>query len=224
MEIRKSQSDEIGLISLALSKAQGTYKTPIANQDAIGGPYANLRSIIDAVKESLSKNEIAYRQHVEYLEDGSGSMILHTEISHSSNQWFKSHARLIRKETDRATNNDVENHKRVQLSTLLGVAPVGNDPWMKDDNFEASSFKQTLEESKKPKTEKKLNRQDVISKERYQDLMIECDNYPEFVKSVLNTYDIETIADLPNEEYLNVKREVVKMKKAESEWRKSKGQ
>ncbi len=222
VERRKTRSDDIGTLMGALAKAQGTYKTPKANQKAPGGPYANLASILEAVKESLSQNEISFYQHVEYLEDGSGGMILETMLGHSSNQWISSHARIVKGKTDRATGNSLSNHKRIHGSMLLGIAPSDNDPIMFDDNFTESSMEQTLEDTRKPKSERVIDRNDVISTQRYQDLMIELDHYPEFVQSVLDTYNIETLADLPNEEYLGVRKEILNMKKADEEWRKKK--
>lgn len=221
-ERRKTRSEDIGLLMGALAKAQGTYKTPKANQAAPGGKYANLASILEAVKESLSKNEISFYQHVEYLEDGSGGMILETMLGHSSNQWISSHARIVKGKTDRATGNSIENHKRIHGSMLLGIAPSDNDPIMIDDNFAEVSLEQTLEDTRKPKSERQVDRNDVISMQRYQDLMIELDNYPEFVQSVLDTYNIETLADLPNEEYTSVRKNILNMKKADDEWRKKK--
>lgn len=221
--VRKTRSEEIGQLMLALSKAQGSYKIPNANQDSPGGKFANLASIREAVKESLSKNELGFYQHIEYLEDGSGGMILETIIGHSSNQWISSMARIVRGKTDRSTANSIENHKRMHATMLLGIAPSDKDPLLRDDNFEESSLEQTLEETRKPLSERKIDRNDVISLERYQDLMIELDNYPEFVRSIVNTYSIDTLADLPNEEYVTVKKEIMKMKKADDEWLKKKG-
>lgn len=221
-ERRKTRSDDIGTLMGALAKAQGTYKKPKSNQTAPGGSFANLASILDAVRESLSLNEISFYQHVEYLDDGSGGMILETMLGHSSNQWISSLARIVKGKTDRATGNSIENHKRMHASMLLGIAPSDHDPVMFDDNFAESSMEQTLEDTRKPKSERVIDRNDVISLQRYQDLMIELDNYPEFVQSVLDTYNIETLADLPNEEYLGVRKEILNMKKADEEWRKKK--
>lgn len=220
--VRKTRSEDIGQLMLALSKAQGTYKKPIANQDAPGGPYANLASLLDAVRESLSVNEIGFKQHTENLDDGSGSQILETTIGHSSNQWSTSYVRIPKKKTDRAEGNCLENHKRMQASMLLGIAPSSNDPILFDDNFAESSLEQTLEETRKPKSERVIDRSDVISGQRYQDLLIELDTYPEYVQSILDIYNIDTLADLPNEEYLHVRKEIMNMKKADAEWRKSK--
>lgn len=221
-DYRPSRSAEIGMLMAALSKAQGSYLVPKPNQKASGGMFANLASILAAVKQSLSSNELGFYQYIEFLDDGSGCMLLISTLGHSSNQWISSTARIIKGKTDRSTANTIENHKRIHASMLLGIAPSDNDPIMFDDNFEESSLQQTMEETRKPKSERKVDRNDVISKERYEDLMVELDNYPDFLQSVLDTYNIETMADLPNEHFVDVKRQILTMKKADADWRKGK--
>ena len=89
------RKEDISLIMGALAKAQGTYKPLEPTQDGPFGKYANLADVLRAVRESLSKNGLAFYQHIELLDEGSGAALLHTVLGHESGQSISSTARVI---------------------------------------------------------------------------------------------------------------------------------
>jgi hypothetical protein len=80
-------SSEIKDLALALSKAQGAIGNVEKNRKGHGYKYADLGQCIDAIKEALSKNEIAIVQPIDVID---GQNYLVTTLMHSSGQWIKS--------------------------------------------------------------------------------------------------------------------------------------
>jgi hypothetical protein len=215
MEARRYRSEEINLIMGALAKAQGSYKPLIANEDFAGRKYSNLQAIREATRDSLSANALAFYQYIELLDEGSGAALLHTILGHESGQWISSCARVIKCKNQRDTSNSYEIEKRVHALMVLGIAPSENDPICFDDNGEALAEQALVETFRKPMDSKKeeLNRDNVINKTEYNELMIELDGYPDIAKDIMQVYEIQTIADLPREEYHKVRAKILKIKR-----------
>lgn len=214
----ESRSQEINMLMTALATAQGGYKKLIPNQDAPGGKFANLDAIITATRESLSSNGLAFFQHIELQVDGPS--LLFTVIAHCSGQYISSQARIIPGKTDRQTGNSLEIQKRLHALLLLGIAPVGADPIAFDDNGLEQTNDFTMDQLKKPKAERQLDKTELISKPQYEDMLIELDLYPEITKGILETYNIQTLADLPKSEYHSAMRQIRKLIKNFEEYRK----
>ena len=206
------RSPEINLIMGALAKAQGSYKPLIANEDSPGGKFANLQAILLATRESLSSNNLSFYQYIELLDEGSGAGLLKTIIGHESGQWIGSCARVIAAKTDRQTGNTTEFHKRQHAAMLLGIAPSKNDPYMFDDNGISQADDVIIEQMRKPVRMNNESRE-VINNDQYVDLTYELEGYIDIHKGVLNTYGIETLADLPREEYHRALARIRQIKK-----------
>ncbi len=149
------RSSEINEIMGALSKAQGSYKKLVANQDAPGGKFSNLQSILEAVRESLAKNGLGFFQFIELLDEGSGASLLKTTIGHESGQYISSCARVVTGKTERQTGNIYEIHKRLHALMILGIAPSNNDPVAFDDNGELMAEQHLISSLRKPDSPKK---------------------------------------------------------------------
>lgn len=213
------RSHEINNLMGSLAKAQGTYKPLIANQDAPGGKYANLQAILDAVRESLSNNGLAFYQYIELLDEGSGAALLRSVLGHESGQFISSVARVVAAKTDRQTGNTYEIHKRFHALMLLGIAPSQNDPMAFDDNGKEQADQVLLERIKKPLASKKeLKNEETVTKEQYEDLMIELDGYEDLTKDIMLAYNIETIADLPKSEYHTALSRIRRIKRTYDEY------
>lgn len=195
------RSPEIGTLVGALSKAQGTYKRPIPNEEAATGKFANLESILFSVRESLSTNGLGFYQTIELLDEGSGAALLRTILGHESGQYISSSARVFTGKTDRATGNTYEIHKRLHALMILGVAPSEGDPVCFDDNGGEQEEEHLIEAIKSPKKERKIDTNQVINKDRYNELIIAIGDYEDIAESIMQTYKIDTLADLPNEVY-----------------------
>lgn len=209
---------EINLIMEALAKAQGSYKKLISNEHSASGKYANLQAILEAVRESLSTNGIAFYQFIELNED---QTILKTVLAHLSGQSIWSTARIVTGKNLRATANILEINKRIQALMILGIAPSQNDAYAFDDNTDELSEQQLIEEVRKPKDGKAkllVDRETTINKDQYQELLIELDGYESICEDILECYKIETLADLPKEEYHKAKNKIFKIKKIHEDY------
>jgi hypothetical protein len=217
MENNIYRSPEINHIMGALSKAQGSYKPLVANEDAPGGKFSNLQGILLAVRESLASNGLAFYQFIELLDEGSGAALLRTILGHESGQYISSTARVVRGKSDRQTGNIYEIHKRFHALMILGIAPSTNDPMAFDDNGEELAEQVLIDELRKPKNP---NMQPVIetnyktvNKDQYNELLIELEGFEEIAKDMLDVYKIETLADLPQEEYHKARAKILKLKR-----------
>jgi ERF superfamily len=214
------RSIEINEIMGALAKAQGSYKKLVANQDAPGGKFANLQAILDAVRESLSKNGLGFFQFIELLDEGSGAALLKTTIGHESGQYISSCARVVTGKTERQTGNIYEIHKRLHALMLLGIAPSDNDPIAFDDNGEIMAEQHLVASLRKPDSPQKeeIDRSDVINKHQYEELLIELNGFDKIAKDIMQAYDIHTLADLPASEYHRARAKILKIKRTQEDY------
>lgn len=214
------RSIEINEIMGALAKAQGSYKTLIANQEASGRKFANLQSILLAVRESLSSNGLGFFQFIELLDEGSGAALLKTTIGHESGQYITSCARVVAGRTDRQTGNIYEVHKRLHALMLLGIAPSENDPIAFDDNGEMMAEERLKDQLRKPDSPKKeeIDHNDVINKHQYEELLLELTGYSKVAEDIMEAYDIRTLADLPASEYHKSRSKILKIKKTQEDY------
>jgi hypothetical protein len=204
----------------ALAKAQGSYKPLIANQEASGRKFANLQSILLAVRESLSTNGLGFYQFIELLDEGSGASLLKTTIGHESGQYISSCARVVAGKTDRQTGNTYEVHKRLHALMLLGIAPCDNDPIAFDDNGEMMAEERLKDQLRKPDSPQKIeiDHNDVINKHQYEELLLELTGYSKIAEDIMEAYDIRTLADLPASEYHKARSKILKIKRTQEEY------
>jgi len=214
------RSDEINEVMGALATAQGSYKPLIANQDAPGGKFANLQAILQATRESLSSNGLSFYQFIELLDEGSGAALLKSNVGHKSGQYISSCARVVTGKTDRQTGNTYEVHKRLHALMLLGIAPSDNDPIAFDDNGEIMAEQHLIAQLRKPDSPAKeeVDRNDVINKHQYEELLIELNGFEKIAKDIMEVYDIRTLADLPASEYHRARAKILKIKKTQEEY------
>lgn len=216
--MNKYRSDEIHLLSKSLAIAQGTYKELIPNEIVPGGTFANLQAILLAVKESLSSNGISFYQNIELLDEGSGALLLWTQLSHESGQYISSCTRIIPGATFRETFNMIEAYRRVNALLLLGIAPSGKDPLLYDDNGASQAERVYIKNARTFKIPEKAHVPDAISIEEYNDLMWDLEEFPDIVKNIQKHYGITTLADLPRTEYHNAKAQIRKIKKTHEDY------
>ncbi len=132
-----NMSQTIGKLAAALSKAQGQMKP--APKDAENpyykSRYADLASVWEAIREPLSKNDLAVIQTTE----GEGeAMVLITTLMHSSGEWIRGLLKLTPVEkTDKegrrlkpdpqSVGSAISYARRYALSAILGVAADDDD-------------------------------------------------------------------------------------------------
>lgn len=125
-------SDAINEICAALAKAQGEIANPAkeAENPHFRSHYADLSAGINAVREGLSKNGIAYVQSTRL--DGD-VLMLDTRLSHSSGQWLESEFPACRfPAKPQEVGSALTYARRYSLFSMVGIA--GED----DDGNEAS--------------------------------------------------------------------------------------
>jgi hypothetical protein len=223
VEANNYRSAEIGEIMGALSKAQGTYKKPIPNEEGPRGKFANLEAILEAVRESLASNGLGFFQSTERLDEGSGVRLLWTSLGHSSNQYISSCARIVSASSERSTGNLERTIRRRQAEMILGIAPSKNSPDF-DDDGDLQAEERLIEMVRKPKEPSKeaVDRHDVVNATQYQELLIELDGYEAIAKDIMEKHGIDTLADLPREYYHQAQAQIRKIKKVDEEYTKRK--
>lgn len=219
--MNKYRSEHINLLLSSLAIAQGTYKSPIPNEDSNRGMFANLGAILEAVKESLSTNGLSFFYHIELLDEGSGASLLWATLGHCSGQYMSSGSRIIQESTFIETWNNTEAYKRMHAYLLLGIAPTGTDPLFYDDNGVMQADRLRIKNIRENKPAPRSYMAEVISTDEYDDIMWELNDYPEIVKSLQKHYGLSSIADLPKSEYHPAKAQIRKIKKTHEEYIKS---
>lgn len=214
------RSEKIDELVTALAKAQGGYKKLVPNRKGSRGMYADLEAIFDAVRGALSANGLACVQYTDLLDEGTGAALLKTMVAHASGQYISSTARTVLSKTDRTTGRSHEFHKRQHASSLLGIAPSPYDPQLFDDDGEEQLEEEMTEQAKNPAKKKIIEHEVVISDEQYRDLMYELQGYDDLTKGLLETYGIETLADLPKSEYFPALAKLRKIKNTIEGYRK----
>lgn len=211
--MNKYKSDDISAVVGSLAKAQGSYKTLIANEDGPYGMFANLQAIIAATRESLSLNGLSFYQYVELQDEGSGASLLWSTIAHEGGQYIASGARIMQEHFAK-----IEDYKRIHAYLILGIAPVGRDPLLIHEQDAIEKMAAT-----KPRAPKYIrpSHSNSLTTDEYNDLMWELEEYPEVAKSILKYYSISTIADLPREEYYPAKAQIKKIKKTHEDYAKN---
>jgi hypothetical protein len=104
-------SESIGNLAGALAKAQGAIKTVQKSAEGYGYNYADLASVIEAIRQPLSENEVSYTQgHYITKVDGKVYVGTNSMLMHSSGEWIKSTLEL-----------PLPQMKQLQPAQLVGV-------------------------------------------------------------------------------------------------------
>lgn len=97
----EAMSDDIGELAGAMAAAQGAMSNGAKGKQGYGYKYMELGALIDIARPELAANNIAIMQSHELITSdvtGAPSVVTHTTVMHSSNQWFKSSIELPIKE------------------------------------------------------------------------------------------------------------------------------
>lgn len=127
------QSEQIDKIAAALAKAQGAFasikKDKTASIRSNNGAsysysYADLASVIDAIRKPLAENGIAYIQAIQTVDSG---MYLDTRLIHSSGQWISSTYPLPAGGRAQEMGSAQTYARRYALCALVGVVAEDDD-------------------------------------------------------------------------------------------------
>ena len=126
------QSQTIGKLAAALSKAQDTMEAPGKGREAkiesqkgrYSYKYADLADIIDCYRKPLSSNGLALTQPI--VLRGS-QMVLLTVLVHESGEWIASEYPLRMYERPQEQGSAITYARRYAVSSLLGIAAEDDD-------------------------------------------------------------------------------------------------
>ena len=120
-------SDTIKEISGALLKAQMAIKAAIkdATNPHFRSKYADLSSVIEAVKEPLNKNSISFIQPVSFDEHG---VLVETVLLHTSGEWISGTLAIpVSKHDAQGVGSAISYGRRYGLQSMCGVPAEDDD-------------------------------------------------------------------------------------------------
>lgn len=119
------RSENIGDLTTALAKAQGAMTAAVFNRTNphFKSKYADLASVIDAVREPLSANGLAYTHAIEIRP---GGLVLLTTLHHKD-QWVSCEYPLPTGAKPQEFGSALTYAKRYSLSMLCGIAADDDD-------------------------------------------------------------------------------------------------
>lgn len=141
------QSETIGKIAEALSKAQGQMKGAVkdSTNPFFKQKYADLASVWEACREPLSKNNLSVTQTTRITD--AGEPVIITTLMHSSGEWISGELLVKPIKTDpQSIGSAITYGRRYALSAMVGIAP-------EDDDAESAQGREHQEPQRKTKVE-----------------------------------------------------------------------
>lgn len=137
------KSESIKNLAAALSKAQNEMSGAVkdAKNPFFKSKYADLSSVVSAIKESFAVNELSYSQFplLEY-----GKVGVETILMHSSGEWMSSKLLLpMTKQDPQAAGSAITYARRYALQAIAGI------PSEDDDGNAAAKSKPALDDTAK---------------------------------------------------------------------------
>lgn len=168
------QSETIGQIAAALSKAQGEMKPPKKDRVCVikykdkGGNwrekkynYSDLSDLLECLRAPFAKHELAWTQSFKF--EGN-QFLLVTTIMHSSGEWVDSLYPIAKHPKPQDQGSEITYARRYALSTLAGVAAEDDD-----DGEAAQNAEPQRNEPEPPKEQQK-------AKDAYVEAVWACSN------------------------------------------------
>lgn len=140
--VHPMQSETIGALAAALAKAQGEIQDAVTDSanPFFKSKYADLHSVISAIKDPLSKHGLAYVQSPDF--EGN-TVTLVTTLMHSSGEWVKSRITMTPQKPDpQGIGSVITYARRYALAAIVGIA-------QQDDDAEAATVHKKPEKPKK---------------------------------------------------------------------------
>lgn len=124
-----NKSEKIGELALALSKAQGAMRAAQKDRENpfFKSAYATLASVIEAIREPFSLNNLAFSQPTRV--DDQGHVFVETIIMHgASGEWISGEASAIPvKQDPQGIGSLISYLKRYGLQAMVGIASEDDD-------------------------------------------------------------------------------------------------
>lgn len=122
------QSQEIGELAAALAVAQGEITGALKDSanPFFKSKYADLASVWDACRTSLSKNGLAVMQVASTGDNGAA--VVTTTLAHKSGQWIRGTLALMPVKSDPQGMGSAYTYaRRYALAAMVGVAQIDDD-------------------------------------------------------------------------------------------------
>lgn len=218
------QSDSLTSLIPALTKAQSKFDiAEKTNKKSPGGgqkwKYANWPTIVEASRKALAENKLCVSQRIMI---DNGQMILCTTLFHDSGEYLES--RILLWVASNATAQDIGSRitffKRYTYMALIGVIDEEDD----DGELDKIATQQYNNERKakpapvynKPQEVVVEEKNDAISADQLRELNRTIEGtHPSLLQSILNTYKILALEQLPRTKYEYVIDRVRERKQAE---------
>lgn len=124
-----NKSESIKELATALAKAQGEMKGALKDSanPFFKSKYADLSSVVEAIREAFAKNGLSYVQTIEPSERD--EVRVETVILHASGEWISSGilALPVTKTDAQGVGSALTYARRYSLSAACGVAPEDDD-------------------------------------------------------------------------------------------------
>lgn len=125
-------SEQVNELAMALAKAQGQIKGAVkdAENPHFRSKYADLASVWDACRDSLSANGLSIVQSPRGIQTTAGgwAVELETRLLHSSGQWMADTLTVpVGKADAQGVGSAVTYARRYALAAFVGVAPEDDD-------------------------------------------------------------------------------------------------
>lgn len=123
------QSDSIGALAAALSKAQADITGALkdSSNPFFKSKYADLASCWDACRKQLAANNLAVIQTV-YVHWDKDESVLITTLAHSSGEWIRSELPIRAKDASpQAQGSAITYARRYALAAIVGLAQIDDD-------------------------------------------------------------------------------------------------
>lgn len=163
------QSQEIGELAKALSAAQGMMDA--AKKDSKGnyGKYTTISSILEVVKDALSKNGLAVVQAPMPCDAG---ICLRTTLIHSSGQWISSQLTMkVDIASPQKVGSVITYARRYALAALLGVGQEDDDAQSVQDDYDRQAKKAEKQRVQQTRQQAVENNPDAPTPEMFSALM-----------------------------------------------------
>ena len=188
-------SEQIKNLSAALCKAQGEMGGAVkdSNNTFFKSKYADLTSVIKAIKDPFANNGLSYTQFPIANEAGTGVV---TRLMHSSGEWLESEFVLpMVKKDPQAAGSAITYARRYALQAIAGIPTA-------DDDAESAMLRgDEQEQEKKP---------EPISEDTVIEIAALIDKTGTDKAKVFQTYKVQRIEDLTAE---NAKKAIRILKK-----------
>ena len=194
-------------LNAALAAAQAEFEIARKSQEDnyYHMRYENLSDIVEASRPYLSKNGLSVTFSIEHRDDS--GVLLTCNLLHSSGQSMTSAIRLLPSKNDpKSLASEVSFMKRILYAGITGVVADDEDD---DASVAMSAFRESDERGLSP--EKKADpREDrtPITKDQYEELESELEEYPDLAEEIIAAYKIRDLASMPKAKYPSAIRRI----------------